>query len=62
MSRVFSLFNDYLTALGVPHTDSYSGHRFESMPFPTLFGLSELLEEFGVKGTGLRLSDKTQYV
>lgn len=61
MSRVFSLFNDYLTALGVPHTDSYSGHRFESMPFPTLFGLSELLEEYGVKGTGLRLSDKTQY-
>lgn len=61
MSRIFSLFNDYLTALGVPHTDGYSERRFETMPFHTLFGLSELLEEYGVKGTGLHLNDKTQY-
>lgn len=49
MSRIFSLFNDYLTALGVPHTDGYSERRFETMPFHTLFGLSELLEEYGVR-------------
>lgn len=44
-----SLINDYLDALGVPHTSGYSEKRVKGMPFKTLFGLSKLLEEYGVK-------------
>ena len=55
-----SLLADYLTELGVPHTDSYSLKRQNSMPFQTLFGLSKLLQEYNVKSVGYNLSDKSE--
>lgn len=55
-----SLLTDYLDLLGVPHTDSYSIRRLESMPFQTLFGISKLLEEYGVKSEGYLLRDKNE--
>ncbi len=54
------LINDYLTALGVPHTVYYTSSRVKSMPFHTLFGLVKLLEEYGVKSEGYYLSDKEE--
>lgn len=51
-----TLFTDLLTALGVPHTEAYSRSSFESMPFPTLFGLKTLLSSYGVDAEGLRLA------
>ena len=54
------LINDYLEALGVPHTDSYTADRLKAMPFHTLFGLTKLLEEYGVKSEGYRLADKDE--
>lgn len=55
-----SIFTHLLEQLGVPHTAAYSDSRFEAMPFHTLFGLSKLLEEYGVESEGLLLSDKAQ--
>lgn len=49
-----SLFSDYLSALGVRHTEDYSDRRFRQMPFQSLFGLMNLLREYGVGSTGLR--------
>ncbi len=54
------LINDYLDALGVPHTAGYSSSRFSSMPFRSLFGLKKLLEEYGVKSEGYELADKSE--
>lgn len=48
-----SLFSDFLTTLGVRHTEYYSDHRFEEMPFQTMFGLSNLLKEYGVGSVGV---------
>ena len=55
-----TLICDYLTALNVPHTDDYSNSRFDSMPFKTMFGLTKLLEEYGVKSEGYMLEDKDE--
>ena len=55
-----TIFSDYLKALGVKHTEDYSSRRFESMPFKSLFGLSKLLEEYGVDNEALRLADKSE--
>lgn len=48
------LFTDLLTALQVPHTAGYSMRRYDEMPFQSLFGLSKLLEEYGIESRGLR--------
>ncbi len=53
-----TLFSDFLTALEVPHTTPYSDRRFETMAFKSLFGLSKLLEEYGVDNEALSFSDK----
>lgn len=53
------LLSDFLRELGVPHTESYTSRRFAQMPFPTLFGLQKLLEEYGVPSQGYSLSDKS---
>ena len=37
-----TIAHDYLTALGVPHTEGYTDRRFAGMPFHTLFGLTRL--------------------
>ena len=55
-----NIFNDLLQQLGVRHTESYSARRFRSMPFPTLYGLTKLMQEYGICSQGLRLSDKTE--
>ncbi|MDE5785254.1 MAG: hypothetical protein K2H98_01855 [Duncaniella sp.] len=54
------LINDYLEALGVPHTGSYTADRFKNIPFHTLFGMTKLLEEYGVKSEGYKLGDKNE--
>ena len=55
-----TILDDFLTVLGVRHTRSYTAERFHSMPFPTLFGLKKVLEEFGVNGVGVKLGDYSQ--
>lgn len=51
-----TIFTDFLTELGVPHTQGYSDKQFENMPFKSLFGLSKLLGQYGVEGEGINLS------
>lgn len=58
--EVHTLLTDYLDALGVPHTYKYTVERFRSMPFPTMFGLKKLLEEYGVESEGYLLKDKEE--
>ncbi len=58
--KSYSLIDDYLEVLGVPHTSDYSDSRFNSMPFPTLFGFSKLLQEYDVKSEGYILKDKSE--
>lgn len=55
-----TFFSQLLSVLGVRHTDSYSDWRFNSMPFRTLFGLTQLLKEYGVESRGVRLQDPSQ--
>jgi uncharacterized membrane protein len=54
------LLSDFLSALSVPHTRDYTDRRFGSMPFKSLFGLSKLLEEYGVESEGLFMRDKEE--
>lgn len=54
-----TIFSEFLTLLGVRHTQDYSDSRFLNMPFRTLFGMKSLLKEYGVESTGVRLGDKT---
>ncbi|MCM1076667.1 MAG: cysteine peptidase family C39 domain-containing protein [Bacteroides sp.] len=51
-----NIFNDFLQVLGVKHTVGYSDSRFAIMPFNSLFGLSKLLEEYGIENETLRLA------
>ena len=63
MSRTdHTLVTDLLVALKVPHTNDYTKQRFESMPFKTLFGVTQLLKEYGVESQGYKLEDKSQIV
>lgn len=54
-----TLFNDLLTELNVPHTDDFSKAQFDAMPFKSLFGLSRLLERYGIDSEGAALADKS---
>lgn len=54
------ILSDFLTALRVPHTPAYTNRQFGSMPFRSLFGLSKLLEKYGVASEGLMLSDRDE--
>lgn len=53
-----SLLSDWLTQLGVPHTRAYTEARFAAMPFKSLFGLQQLLKEYGIDSQGYAFSDK----
>ena len=53
-----SLFSDWLQALGVRHTCGYSDRQYARMPFRTLFGLSKLLQSYGVDARGYAIADK----
>lgn len=55
-----TILSHWLELLGVPYTPGYSDSRFRSMPFPTLFGLKKLLEEYGVESEGFKLTDKSE--
>ena len=59
-AQVHTLVSDFLTALKVPHTKEYTKQRFDSMAFKTLFGVSNLLKEYGVLTTGYVLEDKNE--
>ena len=54
-----TLVTDLLTVLKVPFTQYYTKQRFETMPFKTLFGVSQLLKEYGVESKGYQLEDKS---
>lgn len=53
-----SLLCDWLDALGVEFTVSYSRKREKEMPFKTWFGLARLLKEYGLESEGYRIEDK----
>lgn len=55
-----NLMCDYLQALGVAYTADYTKKRYREMPFQTLYGLTKLLEEYGVGSKGYHLSDKNE--
>lgn len=55
-----TLFSDFLTALKAPHTEAYSDSRFNSMPFRSVFGLSKLLQEYGIENQGIFLDDPAE--
>ena len=55
-----SLVTDLLTVLKVPFTRDYTKQRFDTMPFKTLFGVSQLLKEYGVESKGYRIEDTTE--
>ncbi|MDE6120880.1 MAG: hypothetical protein K2F63_03725 [Muribaculaceae bacterium] len=57
MERKTSLFETYLSALGVPHTRDYSNKRFATMTFKSLFGFEKLLEEYGLESEALQLQN-----
>lgn len=50
---------DFLKALKVPFTKDYTRQRFESMTFKTLFGVTQLLKEYGVSTEGYNIADKS---
>ena len=55
-----SLFSDYLDALGVKHTEEYSDSRFAAMPFKSMFGLANLLKEYGVGTAGVKVPGQSR--
>ena len=55
-----TLITDLLTVLKVPFTKEYTRQRFETMPFKTLFGVSQLLKEYGVESKGYLIDDKNE--
>ncbi len=54
-----SLLSDWLTLLGVGHTHSYTLDREKAMPFKTWFGLSRVLNDYGVESEAYYLPDKS---
>lgn len=54
------ILSDFLSALSVPHTADYTNRQFESMPFKSLFGLSKLLDKYGVSSQGFKLDDRKE--
>ena len=55
-----NLVSDFLAVLKVPHTKYYTKERFDTMSFKTLFGVSNLLKEYGVVTTGYKYNDKSK--
>lgn len=54
------VFNDFLDALGVKHTQEYSRQRFDTMSFKSLFGFTKLLAEYGIDSEGVDIADKDE--
>ncbi len=55
-----SLFSDFLTALGVKHTEGYSDRKFAEMPFQSMFGLANLLKQYGVAAAGISVDKESR--
>lgn len=55
-----TIFTRWLEALQVPHTADYSDAQFHALSFKSLFGLSKLLESYGIDSRGYRLTDKAE--
>lgn len=53
-----TIVSDFLSALKVPFTREYTRQRFDSMPFKTMFGVGQLLKEYGVETAGYDIADK----
>lgn len=54
-----NLFLQICEELHIPHTRTYTNRTFNDHPYKyTLFGLSRLLEDYGVETSGVRISDK----
>lgn len=54
------ILSDFLTALSVPHTTDFTNSQFAQMSFKSLFGLSKLLEKYGVASEGYHLDDRNE--
>lgn len=54
------IFSDWLALLGVSHTEAYSDRQFDRMSFRSLYGLSKLMQSYGVATAGLRLADRSE--
>ncbi len=61
-SPATSLVSDWLTLLGVGHTLDYTLRREKEIPFKTWFGLSRLLQEYGVDSEAYHIGDKNDVV
>lgn len=59
-STTHSLVADFLTVLKVPFTSDYTKQRYDSMPFKTLFGVTQLLKEYGVETQGFNITDNKE--
>lgn len=57
-----SLFSDFLGSLGVRHTEEYSDRRFREMPFQSMFGLVNLLKEYGIGAVGMRVDEGEKHM
>lgn len=55
-----TIFTRFLDKLEVPHTASFSDEQFRNMTFHSLYGLSHLLTEYGVKNEGVKFDDKSK--
>ncbi|MBJ2184283.1 MAG: hypothetical protein JFR38_07210 [Muribaculaceae bacterium] len=55
-----SIFSDWLTLLDVRHTLPYSDRQFADMPFRSLFGLSKLLQSYGIDTRGIHIACKRE--
>lgn len=59
---VATIFSRFLSALGVPNTRDFSDEKFKGMTFKSLYGLSHLLTEYGVRNEGIKVADKDEVV
>lgn len=55
-----TLFSSFLTQLGVRHTESFSDKQYRGMSFSSLFGLSRLLDSYGVANATYQIKDKNE--
>lgn len=50
-----TLFTEFITLLGVKHTSVFSDSQFRNMEFKSLFGLSELLDQYNIPNAGWKV-------
>lgn len=58
-----TLFSSFLRELGVEHTRHYSDKAFNTHPYrDTLYGISKLLSDYGIKNKGYRITKNRELV